>query len=130
MSRTVLLIVGVSLSLPAVGLAQARHAIGPAPGLACMSLNVTQAQAMDPTFVVPFRAAPSQSSAVVGRATAVVFVRNPEVARNGFLEAVQFNGHLGWIAASAVRPWVNPGGNGQRCVPSRMSDGSLGIAPG
>jgi hypothetical protein len=95
-----------------------------------MSLKMTDAQAMDPSFVVPFRGAPSKTSPVVGRAAATVLARSPLVERNGFLEAVLFNGRVGWIAADAVRPWTNLGGNGQRCVPSRMSDGSLGFAPG
>jgi hypothetical protein len=120
----------VVLVIPGVAFALGRHAVGPAPGLVCMALKMTNAQAMDPSFVVSFHAAPSKTSPVVGRAAATVLARNPPVERNGFLEAVLFNGRVGWIAADAVRPWVNPSGNGQRCVPSRMSDGSLGIAPG
>jgi hypothetical protein len=108
---------------------QVRHVVGPATGLMCMSLKVTDAQAMDPAFVVPFYSEPSSASPPVGRATATVFVRSPVVQQNGFLQAMLFDGRVGWIAASAVRPWTNLGGNGQRCVPSRMSDGSLGIAP-
>jgi hypothetical protein len=108
---------------------QVRHVIGPATGLMCMSLKVTDAQARDPTFVVPFYSEPSSGSPSVGRATATVFVRSPVVQQNGYLQAMLFNGKEGWIAANAVKPWTNPGGNGQRCVPSRMSDGSLGISP-
>ena len=108
---------------------QVRRVVGPATGLMCMSLKVTDAQAMDPAFVVPFYSEPSSASPSVGQATATVFVRSPVVQQNGYLQAMLFNGRVGWIAANAVKPWTNPGGNGQRCVPSRMSDGSLGIAP-
>jgi hypothetical protein len=93
-----------------------------------MSLNMTQQQAMDPSFVIPFRSQPSGSAPQVGRAGAIVIVRSPRVETNGFLAVVQFDGQPGWIAASDVVPWKNPGGNGQRCIPSRMSDGSVGFA--
>lgn len=108
--------------------AEARTAVAPLEGLACMSLNMTQEQAMDPSFVVPLYSEPTSGSRAVGQASSIVIVRNPEVEKNGFISAVLFNGRSGWIAASKVRPWQNPGGNGQRCVPSRMSDGSVGFA--
>ena len=116
------------LALPAVSAAQVRRAVAPIPGLVCMSLNMTQQQAMDPSFIVPFRSEPSANASAVGRASAIVIVRDPKVETNGFLAVIQFNGHPGWIAASDVVPWKNPGGNGQRCIPSRMSDGSVGFA--
>ena len=97
------------LLVPAAGFAQVRHVVGPAPGLVCMSLKVTDAQAMDPSFVVPFHAAPSPTSPAIGRATAVVLARDPLVERNGFIQAVLFNGKEGWVAADALRPWTNPG---------------------
>lgn len=109
--------------------AQVRRVVGPATGLTCMSLKVTDKQAMDPAFVVPFHVEPASTSPAVGRATATVFVRSPVVEQNGFLQAMLFNGKVGWISASAVKPWTNLGGTGERCIPSRMSDGSLGIGP-
>jgi hypothetical protein len=107
--------------------AQTRHVVGPAMGLTCMSLIVTDRQAMDPAFVVPLYAEPSPNAPAVGRASATVFVRSPVVEQNGFLEAMLFNGKVGWISARAVKPWKSLGNTGERCVPSKMSDGSLGL---
>ena len=84
---------------------------------------------MDPAFVVPLRSAPSATAPSIGQASAIVLVRSPEVVSNGFVKAVLFNGREGWIAAADIKPWHNPGGSGQRCIPSRMSDGSIGFAP-
>jgi hypothetical protein len=122
------LLLAAALMFPGVAVAGVRRAVAPMPGLDCMSLNMTRVQAMDPSFVVPIRAEPSATSPRVGQAAAIVLVRSPSVQKNGFLEAVLFNGHVGWIAASEVRPWTSPSGNAQRCVPSRMSDGSIGFA--
>jgi len=126
-SKFSLLLVATFL-FPGVAVAGVRRAVAPMPGLDCMSLNMTQAQAVDSSFVVRIRAEPSATSPAVGQAAAIVLIRSPRVEKNGFLEAVLFNGRIGWIAASKVRPWRSPSGNGQRCVPSRMSDGSIGFA--
>ena len=104
-----------------------RTVVAPIPELACMSLKVSDAQAMDPNFVVPLHQEPSEPSPAIGRASGIVLVRNPRIQQNGFVAAVLFNGHPGWIKADDIKSWVNPGGNGQRCVPSRMSDGSIGF---
>lgn len=127
MRITVSLLFAAALLLTGVSVAGVRKAVAPLPGLACMSVNMTQAQAMDPSFVVPIRAEPTATSPAVGQAAAIVLRRSPKVERNGFLAAVLFNGRPGWIAASQVRPWKNPGANGQQCVPTRMSDGSIGF---
>lgn len=97
------------------------------PGLSCMSLRVSDQQAMDPTFVVPLHAQPSSAAPSIGRASSIVIVRSPQVEQDGFIAAVLFNGRAGWISAADLKPWVNPGSNGQRCIPSRMSDGSIGF---
>ena len=127
MTRRFLLLLSVVLTAPHLAAADPRTAVAPIPGLACMSLKVSDAQAMDPNFVVPLHQEPSEASPAMGRASAIVLVRKPEVQQNGFVAAVLFNGRPGWIRADDVKPWVNPGGNGQRCVPSRMSDGSIGF---
>src|ERR1700709_1565483 len=91
-------------------LGQVRQVVGPAAGLVCMSLKVTDAQAMDPAFVVSIYSQPSAASPLVGRAAATVFVRSPVVNQNGYLQIMMFDGRVGWIAATAVRPWANPEG--------------------
>ncbi len=104
-----------------------RYPVAPFPGLACMSLKVTNQQAMDPSFVVPVYQQPSGNSPAVGRASAIVFARKPEVVKNGFVAAVLFNGTSGWVSANTVGPWHTMDGSPRRCVPSRMSDGSIGF---
>lgn len=115
----------ISTASPA--LAQARHVVGRLSGFACMSLKVTDRQAMDPSFVVPLKTQPSASASDVGRAAATVFVRSPVVERNGYIAAILFNGQPGWISANALVAWHSPGGPAHECIPSRMSDGSIGL---
>jgi hypothetical protein len=104
-----------------------RQPVAPLAGFKCMALNVTDQQAMDPHFLVPLKQEPSTGSADVGRASSVVLVQDPEVARNGFLAAILFNGRQGWVQSSALKPWHSLNGSAERCIPSRMSDGSIGF---
>ena len=127
MMKSSLMALVVSLTVSQLASAAPRTAVAPIPELACASLKITDAQGMDPNFVVPLHQQPSDASPVVGRAAAAVLVRNPKIQQNGFVAAVLFNGRPGWIKADDIKPWVNPGGNGQRCYPSRMSDGSIGF---
>ncbi len=127
MVRLSLIAVSVMLATPYLAEAAPRTVVAPIPSLACRSLKFTEAQARDPNFVVHLYEQPSEAAPVVGRAAAAVLVRNPEVQQNGFVAAVLFNGRPGWIKADDIKPWVNPGGNGQRCYPARMSDGSIGF---
>ncbi len=107
--------------------ASPRYPVAPLPSLSCLSLKVTDQQAMDPSFVVPLYEKPSLSSQVVGRASAIVLAKNPMVSRDGFIAAVLFNGVTGWVPAKDVGPWHTMNGSPGRCVPSRMSDGSIGF---
>ena len=106
--------------------AQGLQVVGRLDGFACMSLNVTDKQAMDPSFVVPLRTEPSASSPAMGRAAATVYVRSPIVERNGYVAAILYDGRPGWIAASAISKWHSPGGPAHECIPSRMSNGLIG----
>lgn len=128
MLRIAFLALAVVAVVPAIVSAQGRTAVAPESGLACMSLRMTETQAMDPSFVVPLRSAPSATAPSIGQASAIVLVRSPQVVSNGFVKAILFNGREGWIAAADIKPWQNPSGNGQRCIPSKMSDGSIGFA--
>ncbi len=108
--------------------AEVRHAVSPITDLSCMSLNISEAHAMDPSFIVHVRASPANNSPDVGEAGSIILARHPAVERNGFVAVVLFNGRPGWISKNDVKPWVSPSGNGQSCIPSRMSDGSIGFA--
>ena len=126
MIAKVLGIVGF-LTITGHAYAQGRQVVGRLDGFQCMSLKVSDRQAMDPSFIVPLKAEPSASSSDIGRAAATVFVRSPLVERNGYIAAILYNGRPGWIAATTVSAWHSPGGPAHECIPSRMSDGSIGL---
>ncbi len=107
--------------------ASPRYPVSAVPTLSCMSLKVTDQQAMDPSFVVPFYKGPSERTPVVGRASSVVLVKKPVVEKDGFIAAVLFNGVPGWVSAATLGPWHTMDGSSGRCIPSRMSDGSIGF---
>jgi len=103
------------------------HAIRAIPGYVCMTLNLPDQQMMDPSVRVPIRIAPSSEAATTGDAIATVIVAWPKREENGYLQVLQLNGRTGWMKAQFLKPWQNPGGNGQRCYPSVMSNGRVGF---
>lgn len=107
--------------------AQGLHAVRPVPGYQCMSLNLSEQQMEDRSLVVPVLAGPSKGAQVVGRAPAVIFAGVPPREVNGYVQVLRFNKQTGWMEASFLKAWRNPGSSGQQCVPSFMSNGSLGI---
>ena len=109
-----------------VGIAHAQglQAVRALPGYECMALNLSQQQMM--TQTVPILSEPSSSAAKIGIASATVIAADaPPV--NGFQKVLRLDGKPGWISTKLLKPWVNPGGNGQKCVPSMMSNGRLGF---
>lgn len=102
-------------------------AVKPLTGYACMSLNLTEQQMMDPSVHVPIRSSPSAEAPVTGNAVATVIAKSPEQQENGFLQVLQLDGRVGWVEAQFLKPWKNPGGNGQRCYPAMMSNGRVGF---
>ncbi len=123
-SRAVcLLSIMVALSAYAQGL----HAIRPIPGYACMSLNLSEQQMSDPNLVVPVLAGPTSASTTIGQASSVVIATSPPRMVDGYVEVLRFNNQTGWMKAQLLKPWHNPGGSGQKCVPSLMSNGSAGL---
>lgn len=109
-----------------VGIAHAQglQAVRPLPGYECMALNLSPQQMM--TETVPILSEPSSSAAKIGIASATVIAADaPPV--NGFQKVLRLDGKPGWISTKLLKPWVNPGGNGQKCVPSAMSNGRLGF---
>ena len=108
--------------------AQGRRAVAPMPpGYACMRLNLppgTLYQHRD--MGVPVLASPSASAQVIGQASEVMVVPAPEQPQNGFLRVVITQQSSGWIDARYLRPWSNPYAPTAHCIPSIMSDGSIG----
>jgi hypothetical protein len=107
--------------------AAAQNAPRDLQGYECMALNLSDQQMMDPSVHVPIRSAPSQSAAVTGNAIATVIVYSPEQNERGYIKVLQLNGKTGWVQARYLKPWTNPGGNGQRCYPAILSTGRLGF---
>ena len=93
-----------------------------------MSLNVAPGEMLDPTKAVPLRVAPDLSAKTMGRATSVLIVQASAPSRNGFLEVMRPNRQPAWIEVAYTRSWSNPYAPNARCVPSVMSNGSIGTA--
>jgi hypothetical protein len=108
--------------------AQGRHAVAPMPpGYACMRLNLPPGTLYEHRDMqVPVLAAPSPGAKVIGPASEVVVVSSPQQPENGFLRVVITRQSTGWIDARYLRPWNNPYAPKARCIPSIMSDGSIG----
>jgi hypothetical protein len=69
---------------------------------------------------------PEASGRPIGDAIATVIASlSPPV--NGYRRVLRLDGMPGWISTSLLKPWKNPGGNGQKCIPSMMSNGGLGF---
>ena len=96
-------------------------------GYECMSLNLTQQQMMDPSVKVPIKSGPTAEAAVTGNAIATIIASSPLVETNGYVKVLELNGHIGWIKSGYLKPWINPGGNGQRCYPSMLQNGRIGF---
>jgi hypothetical protein len=126
MRKFLLSIILAAIAFPA--LAQSpRHAVGPLPGYACMSLrNSDRGLALNQ--LPKIYSAPSPSASQVAIATAIVIAKSPLHQENGFIEVMRLNGQPGWIGADAVMPFRSVSDPHARCVPVRMSDGSIGTS--
>jgi hypothetical protein len=117
----------LALVLPfAVGVAHAQglQAVRPLPGYECLALNLSQQDMM--TETVPILAQPSSGAAKIGIASATVIAADAPPT-NGYQKVLRLDGTPGWVSTRFLKPWVNPGGNGQKCVPSMMSNGRPGF---
>jgi hypothetical protein len=112
----------------AVCVAQNTRTIRQLPGYTCMTLNITDAQAQDFKFHVPFHSAPDASSQTVGFAGSQVAVRYPTHEVNGFLEALFPTGSTAWIAADLVRPYHSNLDPTAKCIPVIMANGKQGFS--
>jgi len=119
MIRRAALILVLSSSAAA---AQPVYAVRPIPGYACAKLNITEHEAMDFHFAVPIRSAPDPHAAIGTNASAVLLLKQPVHAENGYVEVLQLNGQPGWIEQNRVKPY-DPHA---RCVPSVLSNGRIG----
>jgi hypothetical protein len=93
-----------------------------------MTLNITDAQAQDFKFHVPFYSAPDLSSQTVGFAGSQVAVREPTHEVNGFLEALFPTGAKVWVAANYLRPYHSTLDPTAKCIPVIMANGRQGFS--
>lgn len=97
------------------------------PGAKCMSLNLTHEQMLDRGISIPIRSSPNALASEIGTPGATVIVRDPSVAKDGFVEIMMPNGVVGWLEARWLRPWQPVPGLATRCRPAQMSNGRLGF---
>ena len=117
--------VAVTLFVPPVAISKTMSK--PLDGYECRMLNITAQQSMDFNFHVPVRSEPSESAPEVGWASAVIIVKTPAIAENGFLQMLFPNGKTVWIAASdtkAYRPVSDPSA---KCQPEILPNGRIGF---
>jgi hypothetical protein len=122
-----MIVVMVMLVLSIVPGAEAQAAALDLQGYECMALNLSAEQMMDPSRHVAILKSPSVRATITGNAIATVIVYSPEQIQNGYLKVLQLNGNSGWVAAKYLKPWTNPGGNGQSCYPAILSNGGFGF---
>jgi hypothetical protein len=121
------LALGASASIASLNApAQTLTAERPLTGYECMALNLSDQQMMDPSIHVPILANPTPDSPLVGYASATV-IASIAPPTNGFQHVLRLDGVPGWVDTKYLKVWTNPGGNGQKCIPSAMSNGRLGF---
>ena len=101
-------------------------AVRPLPGYQCLQLKVLPSdprQDVPPTSIYEN---PSASARTIGIASSIVFVRTPLVRQNGFVWMMMPNKVLGWISSDAVEPYHSPYFPNSKCIPSVMSNDSIG----
>ena len=131
MNRHALVLMGLMVAAGGVifGKAQAAgvEAVRPLPGYVCMDINMPPSELLNPDVHVTMLQNPDASAPPVGYAAATV-IASVDAPTNGYRRVLRADGVQGWISAAKLKPWVNPGGNGQRCAPSMMSNGRLGLS--
>jgi len=127
-STKILVVLAVScFLLPTSGHVQGLKAVRPVPGYICMLLTPEDELATVQSELPPVFAAPSRAAKIVGYPTGTVFVKWPLHSVGGYVEMLRLNGQAGWIDAGHLRVWHPMSNQNAKCVPSVMSDGSLGF---
>ncbi len=100
--------------------------VRPIPGYVCLALNLNEQQMFSLASRVPILESPAVTAKPIGYASATV-IASTAPPTNGFQQVLKLDAVPGWISTSYLKPWKNPGGNGQRCTPSLMSNGRIGF---
>lgn len=98
------------------------------PGYDCMTLNITDAEAGDFHFHVPFYSQPSATAPVTGYASSQVAVRQPRHLVAGYTEALFPTGSPVWIKSDRLRLYHSNLDPTARCVPAMLSGGRIGFS--
>jgi len=130
MPRSAEALVFLFIAAAAPAAAQGRYAVKPIDGYVCLSLNVETGFLYEHRdYAVPEYLAPSLSSKVVSGAPNVVIAPAGPPA-NGWFHVLRPDRSYAWVESKYLRPWSNPYAPKARCVPSIMSDGSIGTGTG
>jgi hypothetical protein len=89
------------------------------PGHRCMALV-----GVGPVSVL---SEPRAGSRRLGPVLDPVITADPPRVVNGYAQTLQRNGQPGWVPRNRLRAWAVAASPGLRCLPARMSDGSLGF---
>jgi hypothetical protein len=77
------------------------------------ALKLTPEDAWEAKGFPPVFKGPSADSGKLGVAGGLVFVAWPLQKQNGFVQILRFNGEIGWISGSVIRPlYRDPGSKG------------------
>jgi hypothetical protein len=117
---TVRLRVALALALAVTGGAHAERLQpgSPLSGYQCYNidaaaLKLTPEDAWEGKGFPPVFKGPSEDSGKLGVASGPVFVAWPLQKQNGFVQMLRFNGDIGWISGSVIRPlYRDPGSKG------------------
>jgi hypothetical protein len=116
--------IGIAFTLIVANSAVGLTAMSPIEGYKCMSVNWPEEKKWDRAAAPKVYRGPSEESAQVGVQGEPAIVKWPMNELNGFVEIIRPGrpgGQRAWIKASDLT------GLRANCVPSHMSDGSVGF---
>jgi len=99
----------------------------PLQGNDCMQLALTSEQISDPNLSVPVRDTPSASGRILAEAATVLIVPTSQKPAAGFLQVLLSDGRRGWVQAAILKPWRSSTNPNRHCIPSIMSNGTIGF---
>ncbi|ACB97258.1 hypothetical protein [Beijerinckia indica] len=102
-------------------------AVKPVTELKCMLLNLPDEVIRAYEGLPSEYAEAKENSKEIGKAEKFVFVYRTQTETNGFLKVVRSDWTQGWIKVDLLKEYQAPSPRSKHCIPSKMSDGSLGF---
>lgn len=97
-------------------------------GYQCMNVRMTQAQAADPNFMLVVQTGPSPTAPALGTIGYTMIVADPVVSQNGYIQVTRADRSVGWVPASAIKPWLSANLDPHvRCQPEILDNGRVGF---